>query len=325
MPFTLAALTRGLLSEWRATILVRETACLSREDRARVDVELCGDPEQVMSYGDRQLSAEARKIAYRLDPESVVRRARKAQSERRVSIRPAPDTLSYLTALLPVAQGVAVYAALKKAADTLVGTGDGRTRGQIMADTLVERVTGQATAAQVPIAVDLVMTAESLLDGDDEPGYLEGYGPVPAGFARDLVGYTERAWIRRLYISPETGELISMDSRARLFPEALARLFRLRDQICRTPWCDAPIRHGDHAVEAQSGGPTSAANGQGLCEACNHAKQAPGWWARPRPGPVHTVETVTPTGHHYLSTPPELPGQTRHWVPGPHPGVWVAA
>jgi hypothetical protein len=37
MPHTLAALTAGRLSEWRATLLVRETACLSREDRARVD------------------------------------------------------------------------------------------------------------------------------------------------------------------------------------------------------------------------------------------------------------------------------------------------
>ncbi|MEP6817579.1 MAG: DUF222 domain-containing protein [Marmoricola sp.] len=185
MPFTLAALTRGLISEWRATILVRETACLSREDRSRVDVELCGDLEQVMSYGDRQLGAEARKIAYRLDPGSVVRRGRRAQSERRVTGRPAPDTMSYLTALLPVALGVAVCAALKRAADSLIGTGDGRTRGQIMADTLVERVTGQATATGVPVAINLVMTAESLFDGDEEHGHVEGYGPVPARFARD--------------------------------------------------------------------------------------------------------------------------------------------
>ena len=35
-----------------------------------------------------------------------------AESQRRVSLRPAPDTMSQLSALLPVAQGVAVYAAL---------------------------------------------------------------------------------------------------------------------------------------------------------------------------------------------------------------------
>ncbi|GAB3530051.1 hypothetical protein GCM10027402_34600 [Arthrobacter monumenti] len=37
MPHTLNALTIGVLNEWRATILVRETACLDVEDRARVD------------------------------------------------------------------------------------------------------------------------------------------------------------------------------------------------------------------------------------------------------------------------------------------------
>ncbi|EFD74774.1 conserved hypothetical protein [Mycobacterium tuberculosis GM 1503] len=47
--------------------------------------------------------------------------------------------MTYLTALLPVAQGVSVYAALTRAADTRC---DGRSRGQVMADTLVERVTG---------------------------------------------------------------------------------------------------------------------------------------------------------------------------------------
>ncbi len=43
------------------------------------------------------------------------------------------------------------------------------------------------------------------------------------------------------------------------------------------PFCDAPIRHIDHITPRSEGGQTSAANGQGLCERCNHAKQAPGW------------------------------------------------
>ena len=36
MPHTLAALKAGLLSEWRVTLVVRESACLSVEDRAIV-------------------------------------------------------------------------------------------------------------------------------------------------------------------------------------------------------------------------------------------------------------------------------------------------
>ena len=40
MPHTLAALEAGQLNEWRATLLVKETACLSAADRAAVDEEL---------------------------------------------------------------------------------------------------------------------------------------------------------------------------------------------------------------------------------------------------------------------------------------------
>jgi len=31
-----------------------------------------------------------------------------------------------------------------------------------------------------------------------------------------------------------------------------------------------------------------------------------GWRARPRPGPRHTIETTTPTGHTYISVAPRL-------------------
>ncbi len=140
MPHTLAALERGVLSEWRATILVRESACLDVDDRRTLDAELCADDARLIGVGDARLSAAAKAIAYRLDPHAVVDRAARAETERTVTIRPAPDTMTYLTALLPVAQGVAAYAALRRAADAC---GDGRSRGQVMADTLVERLTGR--------------------------------------------------------------------------------------------------------------------------------------------------------------------------------------
>lgn len=68
-----------------------------------------------------------------------------------------------------------------------------------------------------------------------------------------------------------------MDSRARIFPQGLARFITTRDQRCRTPWCGAPVRHIDHVQSHAAGGGTSAGNGQGLCENCNYTKQAPGW------------------------------------------------
>jgi hypothetical protein len=312
MPHTLAALTRGEISEWAATLIARETAVLSRAHRAQVDTELAG---QLTGAGDKRIADTARAIGYRLDPGSAIRRVRGAETDRRVGLRPAPDTMSNLTALLPVAQGVACYAALKKDADTKRATGDTRTRGQIMADTLVERLTGHTTATSIPVEINLVMTDTALLAGNHAPAHLDGYGPLPAPLARTLVRDADTAWVRRLYTRPTTGDLVAMDSRRRTFDGQLRKLLVLRDQTCRTSWCDAIVRHADHITRAADGGPTTTDNGQGLCEACNYAKESPGWQTRRRRGPGHLVETLTPTGHRHRSRAPDPPGTRTYASP----------
>ena len=114
MPHTLAALECGALSEWRATLIVRESACLDVADRRVLDAELCADVTKLDGMGDARVAAAAKEIAYRLDAQAVVDRAAKAEADRTVTIRPAPDTMTYVSALLPVAQGVGVYAALNR-------------------------------------------------------------------------------------------------------------------------------------------------------------------------------------------------------------------
>ncbi|MAS54763.1 MAG: hypothetical protein CMJ44_09115 [Pimelobacter sp.] len=89
--------------------------------------------------------------------------------------------------------------------------------------------------------------------------------------------------------------MLGPDHRRRV-PDGMSRFLRFRDRIRCTPWCDAPVRHSDHVESAEEGGPTTVANTQGLCETCNHGKQARGWTARPDPGhPARTtgVETTT--------------------------------
>ena len=311
MPQTLDLLTRGEISEWRATVVVRETAVLSLEDRQQVDAELA---DQLASLGDREAAATARAIGYRLDPGSAIRRTRGARSDRFVSLRPAPDTMSYLTAFLPVEQGVACFAALQNAADTACSDGDPRSRSQVMADTAVERLTGQASAPDVDVEVHVVMTDSALLTDDDTPAHVVGYGPIHAALARLIVRRAHRAWLRRLYRSPRSGALVAMDSRRRAFDGELREFLVIRDQICRTPWCDAPIRHADHVIPVINGGKTSVENGQGLCEACNYAKQAAGWRTIPLPSDRHEVLITTPTGRTYVSTAPDPP---QPFVPPP--------
>ena len=332
MPHTLAALAHGNLNEWRATVIVRETACLDVEDRARIDEQICGDPSLLEGKGTKQLAGEVRAAAMALDARAVVKRAAKAVEERTVTCRPAPDTMVYLSGLLPVAQGVAVYKALSQEADSRRAAGDERNRGQVMADTLVERVTGQSHAGAVKVELQVVLTDRTLFQGDAEPAQLVGYGVVPAQTVRDLVRYSPlsrpsrtanpgaapEVWIRRLYTAPTTGQLMAMDSKARVFPDNMRRLIAARDLECRRSWCDAPIRHHDHVVPFVAGGATSMANAQGLCETCNYSKDAEGWFsevAAVANGVRNTITTTTPSGHRYTSTAPAPPG-----TPPPPPG-----
>ena len=53
MPRTLAALETGRLNEWRATLVVRETACLGAADRCAVDEELAADTGTFAGPGAR--------------------------------------------------------------------------------------------------------------------------------------------------------------------------------------------------------------------------------------------------------------------------------
>lgn len=62
LPHTLMALESGETSEWRATLVARETACLSREDRRAVDARLAARAGGIGSLGDAGLVAEARRI-----------------------------------------------------------------------------------------------------------------------------------------------------------------------------------------------------------------------------------------------------------------------
>jgi hypothetical protein len=362
MPHTLDALTTGQVTEWTATQAVRETACLTVEDRAEVDALLA---DRLPAMSAREVRDAAWGAACRLDPASAVRRRAKAVNDRFVSVRPAPDTMTYLSALLPVKDGVACYAALKAAASSAQASGDPRGRGQVMADTLVERLTGTTASARIgdsggsadvpgprrapqgPMAqpatessstaevVHLVMTDAALFAGDAEPAFLSddaasGSNPaadlIPAQAARDLVRDAGTVFLRRLYTEPQSGQLVAMESGRRCFDGNLRTLLIRRDGTCRTPWCDAPIRHVDHVVDHAQGGPTSLDNGQGLCERCNQTKNLPGWSAETTgsgrdPGGSHVVRTTTPTGHSYDSTAPPLvtPVATRSRVAARQP------
>ncbi|MBN9099775.1 MAG: DUF222 domain-containing protein [Pseudonocardia sp.] len=302
-----ALLAAGRISERIAEIVVSQTSHLDPELRRLVDKQLAAGGLEELSL--RRAESLIKRCAYDADRAAYVARGRTARKDRRVGLRLAPDTMSVLSGFLPVEQGVACLAALRAHADTVLAAGDTRTRDQVMADTLIERVTGQATATDVNVEIGIVIPLDALLDPDaGGSAEIVGHGPIPAGIAHDLLASTDgRLWWRRLFTAPAGGPLVGCDPRRRRFDGVLAHLIAIRDGgRCRDPFCDAPIRHLDHIDRRRAGGPTSFVNGRGTCARGNYVRETPGWQveviddglgARP-----HAVRTTTPTGHTYDST-----------------------
>lgn len=391
LPRTTKLLEQGEISEWSATEVAKNVLVLSDEDRELIDQELEGRlPAMTASASGRATRARAQE----LDPAAAVKRASRAVAERRVSIRPAPDGMSILHAVLPTKDGVACFKALTLQSKSAKSSGDARGKGQIMADALVERVTGASSVDAIPVEVSLLMTDTTLFGTENKSAWMEGF-PVPGRTARDIalgiasvpaeerlrasdppvapvaesapqapyddppddassrpeaileavaeapsgphyppfsephtdissaprerdsasspperrVLQDAKRWIRRLYTDPHTGELTAADPRRRLFRGAVRRFILLRDQRCRTPWCDAAIHDLDHSTRYSEGGETTIDNGIGYCQRFNLIRELPGWETSIEPadeGKPARLIIVTPAGHRYTSTAPAL-------------------
>jgi Domain of unknown function (DUF222) len=315
LPDTYSQLAAGELSERVAETVVAETRHLDPETRRQVDAQLQG--AGISRMGFKAAVGCVRKTAYEADRQGYVQRGRTERHHRRVGVRPAPDTMAVLTGYLPVEQGIACYAALQRHADGIVATGDTRTRGQIMADTLVERLTGQVAAGDVNVELQLLMPLDALIKtGDLSAAVIPGYGPLPHELAREILTTSRgRKWWRRLFTGPSSthssGPIVGGDPARRRFDGWLAKLIKLRDQTCRDPYCDAPIRHIDHITRHSDGGATTFENGRGECARGNLVREMPGWRIKLIDcgfhGGPHKIIITTPTGHHYLSRAPDPP------------------
>ncbi|MDP3891856.1 HNH endonuclease signature motif containing protein [Nocardioides sp.] len=309
LPHTLAALARGDINEYRAQIVARESVDLGRHDRGLLDTAL---GSRLATMGNREVMITVRRLVADLDAAAAERRARRARARRRVTARALPDAMARVSAELRAEDAVVVMDSLHEYAGMRLAMGDDRTRDQIVADELVDRLCRPAVTGVRGAEVQLVMNADMLVrDDDTTPAHLVGHGPVPAGIAKQFLADAEgKVLIRRLFANPDDNSLVAMDSKGILFPRALRRLLFARDgETCRTPWCDAPIRHADHVTPRARGGRSTLDDGQGVCEACNYAKELPGWRHRtqsewPR---RHTVQIKTPTGHTHQSQAPPLP------------------
>jgi hypothetical protein len=137
-----------------------------------------------------------------------------------------------------------------------------------------------------------VLAEQATLDGtSDQPGYLPGFGILPAESVRDLA---QTATVKPL-VMPDGGEPGYRPS------ATLAQFVRFRDLTCRFPGCDAPAQvcDVDHTAPYPDG-PTHPSNTKLYCRTDHLLKTfyAGFGWAD-RQFPDGTVVFTTPTGHTY--------------------------
>lgn len=318
LPHTFAALADGAIPESRAHVVADGTMKLDHRQRELVDQELAG---RLVGMGNRKLGREVRGLVQQITADSAAERVAAAAEDRHVSLTSLEDGMARISATVPMIQATAVFDELRKAstghavgggqdsahagehaADGMSGSADDRTQSQLMADLFVQRLTGQAVIEDVDAEVHIVMEAKSLFADGRVPAWLPGHGPLPAKTARNFLAANKaNTFLRRIFTSPETGRLVSMDQRGRRFSGQLRRMLVFRDDTCRAPWCDAPIKHADHIRPVAEGGETSWSNASGLCASCNYAKEHPGW--RHEATAEH-LTVVTPTGEYTVDDPP---------------------
>ena len=181
----------GELAEDTVLKVVAATAHLDPAERAAVDQRLAA--QSIERLGVRRIHDLTTRLAMEIAPEKAEATARVARAGRHVRVRLATDGMADLVAHLPVEQAAACCGALHRAVNEHFVTAESvtRSRAQILADTLVERLTGQATAGDVAVEVQVLMPVEALLDPDNPlPAQIAGHGPIPAQIAREMLATT---------------------------------------------------------------------------------------------------------------------------------------
>lgn len=306
LPATLALLAAGQISGAHAQVITEQAWALPPDTVHQFQTTvLARAADQTVG----QLRAAARGAAIAADPATAEQRHTRALSTRRVGYCPAEDGMTALPVLLPAAQAQLVFGRLTAAA-RLLPPGDTRTLDQQRADLLIDAILTGLPADTLPRVqghqptIHITVSADTLLNLDDEPAHLTGHGPITAETARRHAAEHSATW-RRLLTDPNTGALLDISPHTYRPPQRLRDYTAARDDVCTFPTCNQPAQHCEyeHTTPHSQGGPTQRSNGALTCKRHNLTKINTGWNYTLNPDGTHTW--TTDTGHNYTNHPPQ--------------------
>jgi hypothetical protein len=324
LPDTLTALEQGRIRVSHARAVADMVRTLDADAAHDIEKAVLPDPAEaaepmpVTASFRRKLRREVDKA----DPRSAEAKAAKAAEDRDVWVMPQDNAMSFLGAPLPAEGAETVYAAVSAKADADNAPGDARSKPQRRADALVglcaDYLAGGVkiendTSGSGPVpryhglrpAVNVSVALSTLLGLDEQPGELDGYGPIPAAVARRIAADPSGTW-RRL-VTDEMGRLVDYGRTTYRPPADLAQHVIARDRTCRGPGCNQPAAKADlhHTVPWSQGGETNAENLIPVCEHDHYSVHEDGWGIiRNADG---SVTWTSRTGHSYRVKPATYP------------------
>ncbi|WP_116947166.1 DUF222 domain-containing protein [Jiangella endophytica] len=259
---THTALSTGAIDLRRARVITDELGGQDQHVRVRVEAAVLPKAPCLDAVALRKV---IKRLLHELAPVATAERHKIARDRRYVAVTPASDGMTHLEALLPAEDATALTTALNAAAAhakraDASASRPARTKDQRRADALAELgwaaitacndtpmsdhaavttgvvlagrapATG-ATPQRRPISVHVTVPFSTLAGLSDEPGELDGYGPIPAHVASLLASEGVWTWLR----TDVTGQGLDL-GRTRYRPTtALAEFIAARDRTCRAP------------------------------------------------------------------------------------------
>ncbi|MDJ0338908.1 HNH endonuclease signature motif containing protein [Cryobacterium sp. PH31-O1] len=307
LPATRAKLANGSISYRHVEVIVDNALSLPNEAWCAFETEVLAGVDNLTVGQLKKRAITVRELSH---PESIVKRHQKALSQRRFSVMPARDGMACLELTLTQEDAAAITDRVDTLARSLHNAAaleplDTRTLGQqrldVAVDLLLTGVTETGLGAGVQGLVNVTVPVLTLMGLSEEPGTLDGFGPIDAETAR-RVAATAKSFTRIL-IHPETSAVLSVGTTRYKVPADLKKWLEIRDGTCRFPGCTRAARHSeiDHTHDWRYNGETRWDNLAHLCKRGHRLKTESGWTAEQ--GIDGILHWTSPAGKHYATHP----------------------
>jgi len=312
LPYVAKVFAAGMIDFRMVSTIIARTENVDAEVTVGLDEALARHCVKWMKLSTPKLRDRIDLWVAKFDPAGV-RVPPKIEDSRYVEVVPTEVGMAGIFGNVHAADG----AALDKRLDALAATvceNDPRTKEQRRADATGPLARGEAQLAcqcesdecpagaerkAVANAVIHVLAEQATLDGtSDTPGYLSGFGILPADSVREVA--------KSAKLKPVTVPT-AVDAYPGYRPSAVtADFIRWRDLTCRWPGCDRPVERCDidHTVPYPFG-PTHPSNNKPYCRTHHLLKTfytALGGWTDQQL-PDGTIVFTAPTGHTYTTEP----------------------